>query len=238
MLYKATLKRRSGRQWQDANRSAAIAATAVEHELSARSEAEKLENEERYRSESMKFRVACAIAVASALGGMSAAYADAPMRTDEELIKVLKTAAPPEIVEQATIMNMHDGKMVTIQEGTNGWTCMDPGGHGKGEPMCADKAAMAWAGAWQNKKDPPAELGFMYMLAGDSGVSNTDPYNTDPAPTDTNNWVQTGPHVMIVGTKATEMMKAYPRDAKPDPTKPYVMWPDTPYEHLMIPVNP
>jgi hypothetical protein len=44
-------------------------------------------------------------------------------------------------------------------------------------------------------------------------------------------------HVMIVGAEAKSMMQGYPRDAKPDPTKPYVMWPGTPYEHLMLPVK-
>jgi hypothetical protein len=42
---------------------------------------------------------------------------------------------------------------------------------------------------------------------------------------------------MIVGGEAKSMMEGYPRDAKPDPKKPYVMWPGTPYEHLMIPVK-
>jgi hypothetical protein len=44
-------------------------------------------------------------------------------------------------------------------------------------------------------------------------------------------------HVMIVGAEAKNMMQGYPRDAKPDPTKPYVMWLGTPYEHLMLPVK-
>ena len=52
-----------------------------------------------------------------------------------------------------------------------------------------------------------------------------------------NNWIKTGSHVMIVGAEAKSMMQGYPRDAKPDPTKPYVMWPGTPYEHLMLPVK-
>jgi hypothetical protein len=43
------------------------------------------------------------------------------------------------------------------------------------------------------------------------------------------------PHVMIVGAKG--LLDAYPRNAKPDTAVPYVMWPDTPYEHLMIPVR-
>ena len=37
------------------------------------------------------------------------------------------------------------------------------------------------------------------------------------------------------------MMQGYPKDAKPDPAKPYVkpyvMWPGTPYEHLMLPAK-
>lgn len=188
----------------------------------------------------MKISLAGLIAAAAFVSAMPAANAHSPgvMRTDEELIKVLRTAAPTAIVDHATILNMGaDGKMKTIQEGTNGWTCMDPGNHGNGEPMCADKAAMEWAMSWQEKKPPTAAVGFMYMLNGDSGVSNTDPYDKSPEATATNNWVQTGPHVMIVGTDAKEMLKAYPRDAKADPTKPYVMWPDTPYEHIMLPVK-
>ena len=185
----------------------------------------------------MKFGLASAIAITSIFASMQAASAEGVMRSDEELMTVLRKAAPAAIVDKATIMNMHNGEMKVIQEGTNGWTCMDPGSHGNGEPMCADKAAMDWAGSWTGKKPPTAAIGFVYMMAGDSGVSNTDPYNKDSAPSDTNNWIQTGPHVMIVGTDALPMMKAYPRDAKADPTKPYVMWPDTPYEHLMLPVN-
>jgi hypothetical protein len=42
--------------------------------------------------------------------------------------------------------------------------------------------------------------------------------------------------VMIVGSGA-KMLDGYPRDAKADPTKPYVMWPGTQYEHLMLPVR-
>jgi hypothetical protein len=40
---------------------------------------------------------------------------------------------------------------------------------------------------------------------------------------------------MLVG--APESLKGYPTDANPDTSKPYVMWPGTPYAHLMIPVH-
>jgi len=41
---------------------------------------------------------------------------------------------------------------------------------------------------------------------------------------------------MIVGA-AAKGMTGYQRVADPDVTKPYVMWPGSPYEHLMIPVK-
>jgi len=41
---------------------------------------------------------------------------------------------------------------------------------------------------------------------------------------------------MIVGGKGVREMAGYPRTPDPDPTKPYMMFIGTPYEHLMIPV--
>ena len=81
---------------------------------------------------------------------------------------------------------------------------------------------------------PENKVGFMYMLRGDGGASNTNPYATKADPN--NNWIKTGSHVMIVGSGA-KMLDGYPRTAKADPTKPYVMWPGSPYEHLMLPVH-
>jgi hypothetical protein len=152
--------------------------------------------------------------------------------TDAELMELLKSAAPPAVLENATVLNMQDdGSMKAIKKGSNGWTCMDPGG----APMCADAGGMEWAGALMAKGAAPQKLGFIYMLRGDNGASNTDPYATGEKPD--NNWIKTGPHVMIVGAAAKGMVAAYPRDAKADPHKPYVMWAGTPYEHLMLPVQ-
>jgi hypothetical protein len=168
----------------------------------------------------------------SMVAGIFAANAQHAMMSDQELLAKLKDAAPPHVLDGATILNMgSDGKMKVVREGHNGWTCMDPGG----APMCADKAAMEWAQAWQEKGPAPQKLGFIYMLNGDNGASNTDPYAAKELPD--NNWVKTGSHVMIVGAEAKAMMQGYPRDAKADPSKPYVMWPGTPYEHLMLPVK-
>jgi hypothetical protein len=40
---------------------------------------------------------------------------------------------------------------------------------------------------------------------------------------------------MILGPAAKTL--GYPRSPDADPTKPYVMWAGTPYEHVMIPVK-
>ena len=48
-------------------------------------------------------------------------------------------------------------------------------------------------------------------------------------------WVQTGPHVMVVGKAAREMASRYPRDVDvKDSSQPYVMFPGTPAEHVML----
>jgi hypothetical protein len=145
-------------------------------------------------------------------------------------------AAPAAVGKGATIVAVTaDGKMRTIRKGTNNFTCMPDNPDTPGpDPMCGDQNAMAWIQAWINRSEPPRNtVGFMYMLAGGTDASNTDPYAQKPEPN--NNWISTGSHVMVVGAKG--LMEGYPRDAKPDTSRPYVMWAGTPYEHLMLPVR-
>jgi hypothetical protein len=93
---------------------------------------------------------------------------------------------------------------------------------------------MEWIDAWLHHKTPTAgKVGFMYMLEGGTDASNTDPYATKP--TAENDWIKTGPHVMVVGSK--EVLAGYPSGAKPDTSAPYVMWAGTPYAHLMVPIG-
>jgi hypothetical protein len=171
------------------------------------------------------------LAAALALTAATAYAQQMASPSDSDYIASIRTGAPAAVVTGATIVRMQPGgTMRTIQTGSNGFTCMmlDPT-----TPMCADQNAMAWAHAYMTHAAPPNSVGFIYMLAGDDGTSNTDPYAKGPAPG--NHWVKTGPHVMIVGPATGSM--GYPATADPDPTKPYVMWPGTPYAHLMIPVS-
>jgi hypothetical protein len=157
--------------------------------------------------------------------------------SDKELIKSAMSAAPAKVAQRASVVVMEaDGKMRTLREGSNGFACMpdNPATPGP-DPMCMDKNAMEWVMAWVAHKTPAAgKGGFMYMLSGGTDASNTDPYAAKPAAN--NNWIKTGPHVMVVGADAS-FYDQYPKDAKPDTKVPYVMWPGTPYQHLMIPIR-
>jgi hypothetical protein len=152
------------------------------------------------------------------------------------LIRSAMSAAPPAVARGATIVAMGaNGNMRTIRRGDNGFTCMadNPATPGP-DPMCMDENAMAWAMAWIGHRTPPANgAGLMYMLAGGTDASNTDPYSERPRRGDP--WVSTGPHVMVVGSET--LLRGYPSGPTPNTTRPYVMWAGTPYAHLMIPVR-
>jgi hypothetical protein len=183
----------------------------------------------------MRLRSICLIVALSGLGPSIGALA-ADM-SDEELIKNAMSAAPEAVARDATIIAF-DKEMNarTVREGTNNFTCLpdNPASPGN-DPMCLDANGMEWAKAWMGKAQPPAgKVGFGYMLQGGSDASNADPHASEPAAGA--DWVDTGPHVMIFN--AGEMVEGYPSQKEnPDTRQPYVMWPGTPYEHLMVPVE-
>lgn len=148
-----------------------------------------------------------------------------------------ESAAPASIAHDASVVTIGaDGKMTTVRAGKNGWTCMPDAPDTPGpDPMCMDANAAKWAAAWIGHKPPPSgTVGVMYMLEGGTDASNTDPYAKQP--TAQNNWIKTGPHIMVVGSK--EILAGQPSGPQPDTSVPYVMWAGTPYAHLMIPVKP
>ena len=168
---------------------------------------------------------------------MNVYASDKKAPTDKELIKSAMSAAPAKVGKHATIVAIQaDGSMRTLRQGTNAFTCMPDSPATPGpDPMCVDRNAMEFINAWIGHKDPPTgKVGFMYMLAGGTDASNTEPYAAKPEAN--NNWIKTGPHVMIVGGD-TSFFDSYPKDAHPDTSSPYVMWAGTPYRHLMVPVK-
>jgi len=151
--------------------------------------------------------------------------------TDAEYIAKALAAAPKSIADGAAVVRTaDDGSMKTLRKGSNGFTCMMFGA----DRMCNDANSMEFFAAVMKKTTPTDKLGISYMLMGDNGASNTDPYSMTK--TASNHWVVTGPHIMVTGAAAKTL--GYTQAKDPDPTKPYMMWAGTPYEHAMIPVGP
>ena len=149
----------------------------------------------------------------------------------EKAIAHARAAAPAIIGAGATIVV--NGEVVV--EGDNGWTCMPDTMPGDGAAICVDKVwgeMMAAVGA-----QAPYEatgIGISYMLLGEpegGGVSNSTPYHEHP--TSAPDYTETGPHLMVIVPK--EMLEGITTD--PSTGGPFVMWKDTDYAHIMIPVD-
>jgi hypothetical protein len=155
---------------------------------------------------------------------------DAQM-SDAQYTAAALSAAPPAVAKNAAVMRVgSDGTMRTLRTGTNGFTCLIMGT----DKMCNDANSMEFVHAMMKHEPPPNKVGISYMLAGDKGASNTDPYATGK--TADNHWIITGPHIMVFGPPSKSL--GYTEAKDPDPSKPYMMWAGTPYEHAMIPVGP
>jgi hypothetical protein len=162
--------------------------------------------------------------------------------TDAQKIASAQSAAPATIAKDATIMDWPDkegAKMRQLRAGSNGWVCMPTtpgGGSPRVDPMCLDKQWASWAEAFMSHAAAPPKVtgtGIGYMLKGDKGVSNINPLDEKPTPT--NQWVVTGPHIMVLFGDL-KMLDQYPTDPKNG--GPWVMWKGSPFAHLMVPVSP
>jgi hypothetical protein len=166
----------------------------------------------------------------------AAAATNSSAAAPSDPVQSAESAGPASIAHNASIVTVDaTGNTKVVRKGSNSWTCMPDSPATPGpDPMCMDMNAMKWADAWIHHKPPPqGAVGVMYMLEGGTDASNTDPYATQP--TAQNDWIKTGPHIMVVGSK--EALAGYPSGQKPDTTAPYVMWAGTPYAHLMVPIG-
>ena len=144
-----------------------------------------------------------------------------------KMIKMAMSAAPASIAGHATITDT-DGNV--LRDGTNGWTCVTTE-----DPMCLDEQFAGFIHAYMNKETPSVtETGFGYMLnCCTEGGSNVDPFAE--AATDDNEWLEAGgPHLMVVVATADALagLPTHPKEGGP-----WVMWRDTPYAHIMVPLG-
>jgi hypothetical protein len=154
---------------------------------------------------------------------------------DEKFENIL--SATTQVVADGALMldwpSEPGGEMLVMREGSNGWTCVpDWPATPDNDPMCFDPTYMGWMAAFMGGEEPQVQtLGISYMLAGGAAASNTDPSRTVPA--DGEDWVTPAPHVMLVapGGFDSEVFST-------DHTwgGPWIMWDETPYEFLIIPI--
>jgi len=160
------------------------------------------------------------------------AGASAAAQDKQALIESALSAAPPTVVEAATVK---DSKGNVLKEGSGAYTCFPREGAGQ-SPLCVDEVWAGWLDAYVNKKPfTTSEAGVSYMLAGDApdgGASNIDPFAKEP--TADNQWIVEGPHIMLL-VPDPALLEAFP--AEPGSGDPYVMWKGTPYAHIMVPTG-
>ncbi|MDK9556996.1 hypothetical protein QQF73_05105 [Marinobacter sp. M216] len=148
-----------------------------------------------------------------------------------QLLDDALSAAPPGLRDKVTVMDWENN---VLQEGSSNYVCFPTPPTLQGTaPMCLDGPWQEWAGAWMNKQPfTTSSLGIAYMLAGDEGASNIDPYAEGE--TEDNQWVKEGPHLMVIvpDPKTLDSMSTDPHNGGP-----YVMWKGTDYAHIMIPAR-
>lgn len=147
------------------------------------------------------------------------------------------SAAPSTISVAAKILaNELDNAstFLVLQEGSNGWYCQpdEPGTPGP-DPICFDQTWLDWMYARVADKEPNVTVPeFAYMLQGGSESSNTDPDATEK--TEDVDWMTCPPHIMILLPGSLKETTGLSSDF--DTAGPWIMYEDTPYEHIMMPV--
>ena len=150
----------------------------------------------------------------------------------QEQLESAMSAGPASISAEATIQAW-DGTV--LREGSNQWTCLpDRPDTEATDPWCVNAPWLEFLQSYVNKTEPAYDqIGFAYMLAGDSPVSNSDPYATEA--TGPEDWVtDLGAHLMML---IPDRMHFDGISSDHLNGGPWIMWPDTPYAHIMIPIE-
>lgn len=176
------------------------------------------------------FRFTCALVVCAAFAAILPALA-AKESKDSAIARAM-SAAPASIGSHATIIDMDaKGKPIVLRAGNNGFTCYIGHAHAiADDPFCADAAGMQWTADWMAHKPKPTNgtPGIIYMLAGGTDWSATDPWATK------GHYIRESPHYMIMWpfSKTGGITTSFKN------TGTWLMWAGTPYAHLMVQGKP
>jgi len=164
---------------------------------------------------------------------MSAAIAvllSTAAHADQAEIDSATSAGPESLTKNATIMRWNGD---VLREGTNGWTCLpDVPDNGGTDPWCVDASWHNLLDAVTNGTMPTYDkVGIAYMLSGDAPVSNITPSGKQ----EDGDWVEgLKAHLMILVPDHTMFDNI---SADPENGGPWIMWPGTPYAHIMVPID-
>ncbi len=170
----------------------------------------------------MSLRMLIFVSVAALLS--SAAYAD------QAEVESAISAGPNSLTKDATIMRWNGD---VLREGTNGWTCLpDIPDDGGTNPWCVDASWQDFLDALSNNKAPSYDkVGIAYMLAGEAPISSITPAGKK----EDGDWVEgLKAHLMLLVPDHT-MFDNISTD--PNNGGPWLMWPGTPYAHIMVPID-
>jgi hypothetical protein len=182
---------------------------------------------------------ALAVVSASGLGAVGVAHATGKAADASRAAKIASalSAAPRSVSEHATVKDYPSAPNAPapiLRAGGSVWTCYpDDPTTPRPDPVCLDRQSAAWLDAWTAHKPPHLSAdGYAYMLQGSSDASDTDPFATTPAKGD--RWMTAPPHVMVFPADPKSLI-----ENNADRTKggPWVMFPGTPYAHVMFPVT-
>jgi hypothetical protein len=165
-------------------------------------------------------------------------------RDAKSQISLALSSAPPSVAANATVGVMDDkGQVTELRHGTNGWTCLapdvPPSHHDSIEhhPACFDKAGLQWIQSFEAGAVPkPDQIGYSYMLQGGSSWSNTDPH-AKQLPAGQRDFIRIPPHIMILNARVANSSGFPSGQTDPDTHQPFVMFGDTPYAILIVPVS-
>lgn len=154
--------------------------------------------------------------------------------TREALIAEALSAAPLTIARGAAVKNW-DG--TTLRQGNEDYTCFptptESRERGEREPICLDQVWLAWSKAWMNKEPFKAErVGVAYMLSAEATAGSINPFAERLVSDD--DLFAKGPHILLLLPDPAQL-NAFP--SHPRTGGPFVRWKDTPYAHLMVPVE-
>jgi hypothetical protein len=174
--------------------------------------------------------------------GLQMASASSDHTSIEWQIAAYSSAAPSFLGDYATVV---DSGFEVLREGSNGWTCLPGNPRGMPEdgwanahqamPLCLDYVGFQWIAGYFAGEAPTMDRDtFGWMLHGDVGEDNTMPgvMSFEENVGGPENWIESGPHLMLF-PKDPATLEGYPTD--PMAGEPYVMFPGSPYTHLMIP---